>query len=128
MNTRYLYWGSTVLVALFMIASGAMYFVADAPAETFERLGYPDYLRVELGIAKLLGAGALLAPLPRWIKEWAYAGFTITFVSAIIAHLAGGDPLTAAIPPAVALTLLILSYWSYHRHVLDEAKQREAVA
>jgi len=62
---------------------------------------------------------ALLVPLPRWMKEWTYAGFTINFVSAGIAHLAVGDPLTAAILPLVALALLLTSYGSYRQYVLS---------
>ena len=111
MNSKYFYWGSTGLVSLFVLFSGTMYFVADAPAASFERLGFPDYFRVQLGVAKLAGGVALLVPLPRWMKEWTYAGFTINFASAGIAHLAVGDPLTAAILPLVALALLLTSYW-----------------
>jgi hypothetical protein len=95
-----------------------MYFVADGPAASFDRLGFPDYFRVQLGIAKIVGGMALLAPLPRWLKEWTYAGFAIDFVSALIAHLAVGDPLTATGLPLFALTLLLISYVYYHRHVL----------
>ncbi len=119
MNSKYVYWGSTGLVALFMLVSGVMYFVAEAPAETFEQLGFPDYFRVQLGIAKLVGGVALLVPLPRWLKEWTYAGFAITFVSAFTAHLAAGDPASSLIAPVVALTLLLVSHRSYHRYVLD---------
>jgi len=39
------------------------------------RLGYPDYFLTMLGVAKLLSVVALLAPVPRWLREWAYAGF-----------------------------------------------------
>jgi uncharacterized membrane protein len=119
MNSKYFYWGSTGLVSLFVLFSGAMYFVADAPAASFERLGFPDYFRVQLGVAKLAGGVALLVPLPRWMKEWTYAGFTINFVSAGIAHLAVGDPLTAATLPLVALALLLISYGSYRQYVLS---------
>jgi hypothetical protein len=93
-----------------------MYFVAEGAAATFERLGFPGYFRIELGVAKILGALALVSPLPRWMKEWTYAGFTITFVSAVTAHLAAGDPLTASLPPAVSLVVLLTSYGSYHRY------------
>jgi hypothetical protein len=57
----------------------------------FMHLGFPDYFRVELAFAKLLGVGLLLAPVPARLKEWAYAGFAITLGSALIAHLAVGD-------------------------------------
>jgi DoxX-like family len=46
---------------------------------------------VELAWAKLLGVVLLLAPVPAQRKEWAYAGFAITRVSALIAHIAVGD-------------------------------------
>jgi DoxX-like family len=60
-------------------------------AEAFTHLGFPDYFRVELALAKLLGVALLLAPVPARLKEWAYAGFAITLGSALIAHLSVGD-------------------------------------
>src|SRR5438067_9941191 len=60
-------------------------------AEMFTHLGFPDYFRVELSWAKLLGVVLLLAPVPAPLKEWAYAGFAITLGSALIAHFAVGD-------------------------------------
>lgn len=126
MNSKYAYWGSTGLVALLMLVSGTLYFVAEGPAATFERLGFPGYFRIELGVAKILGAIALVAPLPRWMKEWTYAGFTITFVSAVTAHLAAGDPVTAALPPVFALLVLLVSYGTYHRHYRTATAQQQS--
>ena len=114
MSTKYLYWGSTGLLALFMLASGVLYFTAESMAANFARLGFPDYFRVQLGVAKVLGA----LPLPRSLKEWTYAGFGISFVSAIVAHTAVGDPLTSVVPPLVALFLWGWSYATYHQYVL----------
>ena len=57
----------------------------------FTHLGFPAYFRVELSWAKLAGVVALLAPLPARVKEWAYAGFAITLLSALIAHFSVGD-------------------------------------
>jgi uncharacterized membrane protein len=126
MNSKYVYWGSTGLVALFMLFSGVMYFVADAPAESFERLGFPDYFRIQLGIAKLVGGVALLVPLPRWMKEWTYAGFTIVFTSALIAHLAAGDPVSTTVAPAAMLLILMASYGSYRQYALPALDRSEA--
>lgn len=120
MNSKYLYWGSTILIALFAALSGAMYFFGDAPAETIERLGYPDYFRVLLGAGKIAGAAVLVLPLPRWITEWAYAGFTIDFSMALISHVVVGDPISIWIRPVVALLLLLTSYFAYHRYVLAD--------
>jgi DoxX-like family len=60
-------------------------------AEAFAHLGFPDYFRVELAWAKLLGVVVLLAPVAARLKEWAYAGFAITLVSALVAHFSVGD-------------------------------------
>jgi hypothetical protein len=60
-------------------------------AQAFTHLGFPDYFRVELALAKLLGVVLLLAPVSARLKEWAYAGFAITLGSALIAHLSVGD-------------------------------------
>jgi len=60
-------------------------------AEMFTHLGFPDYFRVELSWAKLLGVLLLLAPVPARLKEWAHAGFAITVGSALIAHFSVGD-------------------------------------
>lgn len=117
---KYLYWGSTILLALMMAGSGTMYFLAEDVAKTFAQLGFPDYFRIELGVAKILGAIALVVPLPRAVKEWTYAGFTISFVSAVIAHLASGDPISTAIPPIVAFLILATSYTTYHQYYRAE--------
>lgn len=126
MNSKYLYWGATILIALFAVFSGAMYFIAEAPAQTIERLGYPDYFRVLLGIGKVIGAAALLAPLPRSLKEWTYAAFTIDFSMAFISHAVVGDPVSALIMPVVALALLLTSYAGYHQNILADADKATA--
>jgi hypothetical protein len=66
-------------------------------AEVFTRLGFPSHVfHVELSVAKILGVLALLLPfVPARLKEWAYAGFAINLVSALIAHFSIGDGLAA---------------------------------
>ncbi len=128
---KYAYWGSTVLFALMMAGSGTIYFVSENMAAKFAQLGFPDYFRIELGIAKLLGAGALVTPLPRsvlarTVKEWTYAGFTISIVSAMIAHVASGDPATALVLPGGAFVLVATSYTTYHQYYRTEAGAEEA--
>jgi hypothetical protein len=84
-------------------------------AEAFTRLGFPDYFRVELAWAKLLGVVLLLAPVSARLKEWAYAGFAITLGSALIAHLAVGDGPEAWGFAAGTGVLWGLSYFFWHR-------------
>ena len=125
MNSKYLYWGTTGLLALFMAASSVWYFVGTEPAASFERLGFPDYFRIQLGIAKMAGAIALVTPVPRAVKEWTYAGFTISFVSATIAHLAVGDPVSDVAAPVTAFALLVTSYVTYHQYYRSTTPVRD---
>ena len=60
-------------------------------AQAFTHLGCPAYFRVELSWSKFIGVAVLLAPVSARLKEWAYAGFAITLVSALIAHFSMGD-------------------------------------
>ena len=84
-------------------------------AAAFAHLGFPDYFRVELSWAKLLGVVLLLAPVPARLKEWAYAGFAITLASALIAHLSVGDGPDAWGWAAGTSVLWALSYVLWRR-------------
>jgi DoxX-like protein len=86
--------GFWIVTALFCLQIGfTAYAQLRLPqvAEAFSHLGFPGYFRVELSWAKFLGVVLLLAPVPARLKEWAYAGFAITLVSALIAHISVGD-------------------------------------
>lgn len=84
-------------------------------AEAFAHLGFPDYFRVELSWAKLLGVVLLLAPVPARLKEWAYAGFAFDLGSAVIAHVAVGDGPQAWGWAVATFVLGALSYVSWRR-------------
>jgi hypothetical protein len=110
--------GFWTLTALFCLQIGfTAYAQLSLPqvAEAFTRLGFPDYFRVELAWAKLLGVVLLLAPVPARLKEWAYAGFAMTLCSALIAHLAVGDGPEAWGFAAGTGVLWGLSYSFWHR-------------
>ena len=109
------FWIPTALVALGMLFAAFKYLTDPALAAAFAHLGFPGYFRIELAIAKLLGALALLLPVPPRAKEWAYAGFSINFVSAAIAHLCSGDPAKAWSSPLVMLALLVVSLLAFRR-------------
>lgn len=79
-----------------MLANVYNYFFNPALPVAFTQLGFPDWFRIELGIAKLLGAFALGIPLiSARVGEWAFAGFFIGFFSAVIAHYEAGDPVSS---------------------------------
>ena len=89
--TAIAYWSVTALFCLQMGFTAYAQERLPEVAEAFARFGFPDYFRVELSWAKLLGVVLLLAPVPARLKEWAYAGFAINLASALLAHLALGD-------------------------------------
>jgi hypothetical protein len=115
-------WVSTGLFSAMFALSGAMFIAG--PAEVvanFRHLGFPDYFRELLGIAKLLGVAALLLPLPYpTLREWAYAGFTFVCISASVSHLLSGDPIGKVVPPLFALALLLTSYFLRRRTARTE--------
>jgi len=104
------YWASTALLAA-MGAFGAFAYLTGAPeaVEGFRHVGYPQQLRLLLGIAKLSGAIALLVPGLPTLKEWAYAGFTFAWIAAAVAHYLAGDG-AASLTPLVLLVFLGVSY------------------
>src|SRR3954464_4700476 len=109
MARRVIYWGSTGLVALLSAFAAFTYLTAAPEAVTgFAHVGYPQQLRVLLGVAKLLGAVALVVPGIPKVKEWAYAGFTFAWIAAFVAHYLARGP--SAVMPLVLLAFLVVSY------------------
>lgn len=124
-SVKIIYWTTTTIVSVMMLFSAYMYFTSVEVKQGFVHLGFPDYFRIELAVAKALGALALLLPfIPARVKEWAYAGFFINFVSAIIAHLASGDAASTWGSVTVFLLILIASYIS--RELIEEPKLKIA--
>ncbi|MBZ4417939.1 DoxX family protein [Myxococcus sp. RHSTA-1-4] len=121
------YWVVTGLVSLSMSASAIMYLMGAPPVvAAFQHLGYPDYFRMMLGIAKLLGVVALWAPVPRFLREWAYAGFVIDCIAAAVSHTAMGDPLMASLNPVIVLGLMLTSHQLWHRLSAASAEPQAA--
>jgi uncharacterized membrane protein YphA (DoxX/SURF4 family) len=110
MARKVAYWAITGLLAA-MSGFAAFAYLSGAPeaVEGFRHAGYPQHLRVLLGIAKLLGAIALLVPGFPTLKEWAYAGFTFAWIAATVAHYVAGDGPAALMPPLL-LVFLAVSY------------------
>jgi hypothetical protein len=117
------FWIVTALFCLEMIFT-AYYELLVLPqaAQAFTRLGFPSaWFRVELSWAKVAGAAALLVPMVPargiiyTIKEWAYAGFAINLISALIAHLSISDRPQAFVPSAMTSVLWALSYFFWRR-------------
>ena len=115
-KNQIIFWITTGIFSAMMIFSAFSYVTNEEVKEGFVHLGFPDYFRIELAIAKFLGAITLLLPImPDRLKQFAYAGFVINLVSALIAHVSSGDPASVTIMPLVFLGLLLISYGYYEK-------------
>src|SRR5215212_10026409 len=114
-TTTIFYWIATALFCLQMSFTAYAQLNLPQVAEAFNHLGFTAYFRVELSWAKFLGVLLLLAPVPARLKEWAYAGFAITLVSALIAHFSVGDGPDAWGWAAGTSVLWVLSYVLWRR-------------
>lgn len=105
------YWAATLLIAAEFGLGGVMDTLHLPPFfAILLQLGYPAYFGVILGIWKVLGAIAVLAPrLPR-AKEWAYAGMIINLTSAIASTLAVGGGAGDVAVPLAFIGLVALSW------------------
>jgi len=111
-TTKIIYWATTGIITAMMLFSAFGYFTNADMKAAFVHLGFPAYFRIELGVLKILGALALILPMVSdKIKSFAYFGFALAFVSAFIAHLSSGDPVSGAIIPIIFLVILGLSYY-----------------
>ena len=121
-STKIGYWASTGLLAL-GFALGGFTDLARGPdmRAGFEHLGYPLYLLVLLGVWKVLGAVAIVAPRFPRLKEWAYAGMFFDLSGAFVSHASVGDPAPKLIAPVVLLALLVAS-WALR----DESRKLES--
>jgi len=108
---KLIYWITTGIVSIMMLYAAFNYFTNEEIKGAFVHLGFPSYFRIELAVVKVLGAITLLLPvIHNRLKEFAYFGFAITFISAFIAHLSSGDPVSVAFAPLAFLGILVVSY------------------
>jgi hypothetical protein len=104
------YWATTAIVALGLLGSLSYLTGSEQVVSGFAKAGYPQHLRIVLGIAKPAAAIVLLVPGLALLKEWAYAGVTFAWVMAFISASASGEPVQIRVLPLVLLALLVVSY------------------
>ena len=111
-RNKIIYWGATVWLASAMIASAVQQiFNIGGFVEIMERLKYPAYFAVILGIWKISGVTVILLPKLTLVKEWAYAGFFFVTSGAIFSHLVKSDSIMEIIPALALLVMTILSWY-----------------
>lgn len=113
------YWIITGLFCAMMLFSGVVN--AMVTPESIElittHLGYPEYFVAWIGVAKVLGAIALLIPGWPRVKEWAYFGFFIDFVSATYSMIRVGDPFSAWAPMLAFTAWVMVTYYFHQRRL-----------
>jgi len=106
------YWIFTVWMCLGMTSSAIVQLIGIKDEVTmFTHLGFPLYMMKLIGIWKLAGVVAVLAPRFPVLKEWAYAGFVFVMSGAAAAHLIMHDPFGETFPSIFLLTLTLLSWY-----------------
>lgn len=105
------YWVATALV-VFQLGSGGVGDILRIPPvlEGMTHLGYPAYFCVILGVWKVLGVVALLAPRFPLLKEWAYAGTVFDLTGAAASHVAVGDGAIKLLAPIIFTGLTAASW------------------
>ncbi len=117
-RNKIIYWVATIWLALGMSATGIQQLLklrldgALSPPGVYgiTNLGYPVYFLTLIGVWKLLGVIALLAPKLPLLKEWAYAGFIFLTTGAIYSHIAVGHAAGEIFPASLLLVLTIISW------------------
>jgi len=104
------YWITTAIVGVALLGSLSYLTGSEQVVSGFAKAGYPQHLRIVLGIAKPTAAIVLLVPGLALLKEWAYAGVTFAWIMAFISAYASGEPAQILMLPPGLLVLLVGSY------------------
>ena len=113
-RNKIIYWVATTLLAVGMLQSGIFAVMRTKQwVDLIVSLGYPIYFLTILGVWKILGVIAILAPRFRLLKEWAYAGFFFAMTGALVSHLAAGDHSIKGIMAPLFQTIFVLLSWYF---------------
>jgi hypothetical protein len=110
-SNKIIFWIATGFIFIFEGIIPALTFNSDIAREGIRHLGYPEYFGIMLVCFRIPGVLALVIPkTPARIKEWAYAGFAIEFISASISHAIVDGFGFLSILPLIILGVLTASY------------------
>lgn len=117
-NINVLYWVFTGLFAAAMLFSAIGNVMVDEASVQLitDILHFPKYMIPFLGFAKIIGVvGILLPGLPRWIKEWSYAGLFFDLIGATYAFIATSGFHVQQLGMLMFFVPGILSYIFFHK-------------
>jgi DoxX-like family len=119
LKTKTLHWIFTGLFAAMMLFSAVPDIILTPEAIKFiTHLGYPVYFIVFIGIAKALGAIAIVIPGYPRIKEWAYAGLFYDLIAAVYSGIATDGLMIQMTFMLLPFGLGIGSYMLYHKKLV----------
>jgi uncharacterized membrane protein YphA (DoxX/SURF4 family) len=105
------YWLTTIFGPASFVIGGVLHITRQPDVlATLSHLGYPAYFATILGVAKLLGAIAVVIPRFPRLKEWAYAGFFFDLTAAAASRAFVGDSAADIVAPLVFLALVAASW------------------
>jgi DoxX-like family len=113
---KIIFWITTGIIFLFEGVMVAFTSQTEMAVQGITHLGYPVYFGNMLAVFKVVGTLALIIPaVPRRVKEWAYAGFMIDFISALVGMLVVDGWSGMVFMPIVFIGILIASYVSFDK-------------
>jgi hypothetical protein len=106
------YWVCTVLMVFVMLPGGIFGALRVPQAVAGQTaLGFPVYFVVFLGVWKILGSIAIVAPKFPLLKEWAYAGMFFDLCGAVVANAARDSVWWHTFAPIAVMGILVGSWW-----------------
>ena len=120
-----LYWIFVGLTAtLLLMASIPDVLLVPGAVAVIKHLGYPPYLLPFIGVTKILGVIAILAPGFIRLKEWAYAGLAFDLIGALYSHLSSGDPPSVWAFALIGIVLVSGSYLLFRKRLSSANRSR----
>jgi len=111
-----IFWITTSFMVISEGIIPALTFRTQLARDGISHLGYPDYFGAMIVGFRIVGVMALLLPqIPARMKEWAYAGFAIEFLSASISYIAVDGLTLYCVIPLFSMTVLLTSYITFHK-------------
>ncbi len=115
-----IYWTTTIIISAFLLLSSYTYFFSKTTIEGLKELGFPNFFRIQLGILKLIAAILLIVPnIPIILKEWSYAGVSLFFITALVAHIAHKDSIFITMLLFILIAIHAMSYHYYHKNIVN---------
>lgn len=127
-TTKTLYWIFNGLLAFVMFGSGIpdLLSMDDAVRGIHTTMGYPLHFVPFIGLAKIMGAIAILVPGYPRLKEWAYAGITFDLIGATYSLYYTPNPEGQWWFMLIFLALDAAAYIYYHKKVKITTTEKAA--